>query len=112
MHCLSLREYKRDVIDSLYIIIHRIINICIDHLFTDKLAYYKHLHGGVIFVNQLPRTVTGKLARAKIMDMVLNMLKIGEKTPITNTGNVKKLIDNFQKISIPVDSRRVPERGQ
>ncbi|XP_073948110.1 luciferin 4-monooxygenase-like isoform X2 [Choristoneura fumiferana] len=81
-------------------------------LVADKLAYYKHLHGGVIFVNEFPKTVTGKIARAKVKDMVLNMLKIGEKTPVTNTGNVKKLINNFQQISVPVDSRHVPARAQ
>lgn len=33
--------------------------------FTDKLEDYQHLRGGVIFLDELPKTSTGKEARAK-----------------------------------------------
>ncbi|XP_063541388.1 luciferin 4-monooxygenase-like [Cydia strobilella] len=68
----------------------------IKDLVASKLSDSKHLHGGVIFVDNFPRTVTGKLKRYKILDMVLN----GQNIPdleIPSVGNTKKLISTFQQ---------------
>ncbi|XP_073948108.1 luciferin 4-monooxygenase-like isoform X2 [Choristoneura fumiferana] len=61
----------------------------IKDLVADKLSIHKHLHGGVVFVNDLPRTISGKIARAKVRDMIMNMRKTGDEEYPTNAGNVK-----------------------
>ncbi|XP_073948769.1 luciferin 4-monooxygenase-like [Choristoneura fumiferana] len=69
----------------------------IKDLVAEKLSIYKHLHGGVLFVNDFPRTVTGKIATAKLEELILTQ-KI-EEHDFPNTGNVKKLINTFQQLS-------------
>ncbi|XP_026727201.1 probable 4-coumarate--CoA ligase 2 isoform X2 [Trichoplusia ni] len=41
----------------------------IKELVANKLSYHKRLRGGVIFMNRLPRTSTGKEARAKLQQI-------------------------------------------
>ncbi|KAI5630916.1 AMP-binding enzyme domain-containing protein [Phthorimaea operculella] len=45
----------------------------IKDLVKDKLEYWKHLRGGVIFMEELPITVTTKVDRIKLKDMVLKL---------------------------------------
>lgn len=69
----------------------------IKDLVASKLSDSKHLHGGVIFVDSFPRTVTGKLKRTKILDMVLNEQNMRDME-IPSVGNTKKLISTFQQL--------------
>lgn len=40
---------------------------------AEKMTHFKHLRGGVYFLNHLPKTASGKYLRYKIADMCLNM---------------------------------------
>lgn len=40
---------------------------------AEKLSDYKHLRGGVIFMDKLPKTVSGKIARRELKDMLKAM---------------------------------------
>ncbi|XP_031637198.1 luciferin 4-monooxygenase-like [Contarinia nasturtii] len=42
-------------------------------MISDKLANYKHLEGGVYFVDELPVTPSGKIIRPKIKDIAQNL---------------------------------------
>ncbi|CAH0713646.1 unnamed protein product, partial [Brenthis ino] len=44
----------------------------IKDLVTSKLSKNKALHGGVVFLDRIPMTSTGKLARGKLQEIVLN----------------------------------------
>ncbi|XP_038213270.1 luciferin 4-monooxygenase-like [Zerene cesonia] len=44
----------------------------IKNLVLDKLSKSKELRGGVVFLKELPVTSTGKIARRKLLDIVLN----------------------------------------
>lgn len=43
--------------------------------FTDNLTDTKQLRGGVIFLNEIPMTVTTKIHRRKLKELVLTMDK-------------------------------------
>ncbi|XP_063389113.1 luciferin 4-monooxygenase-like [Cydia fagiglandana] len=45
----------------------------IKDLVATNLSVNKHLHGGVIFVDSFPRTVSGKIIRPKVCDMVIRV---------------------------------------
>ncbi|XP_061722521.1 uncharacterized protein LOC133528985 [Cydia pomonella] len=61
-----------------------------------KLSVPKHIHGGVIFVEDFPRTVAGKIARGKVYDFILEVRKAVSEYPCS--GNTKKLISSFQRL--------------
>ncbi|XP_063541586.1 luciferin 4-monooxygenase-like [Cydia strobilella] len=63
---------------------------------ASKLSAPKHIHGGVIFVEDFPRTVAGKIARGKVYDFVLEVRKAVSEYPCS--GNTKKLISSFQRL--------------
>ncbi|CAK1541687.1 unnamed protein product [Leptosia nina] len=44
----------------------------IKQLVSGKLSKQKELRGGVVFLKELPRTSTGKIARKKLLELVLN----------------------------------------
>ncbi|XP_047999219.1 luciferin 4-monooxygenase-like [Leguminivora glycinivorella] len=50
-----------------------------------KLSVPKHIHGGVIFIVDFPRTVSGKIARGKVQDYVLQYRKAVSEYP--SSGN-------------------------
>lgn len=37
-----------------------------------KLPFFKHLHGGVFFVDKLPMTASGKIQKRKVVEMIMN----------------------------------------
>ena len=43
---------------------------------TDHLSFYKKLRGGVIFVDKLPKTVTGKVERKQLKKWVFDSISI------------------------------------
>lgn len=48
-------------------------------------------------MSDFPRTVTGKIATAKVRELILTHKT--EEPDYPNTGNVKKLINTFQQLS-------------
>ncbi|XP_047999030.1 luciferin 4-monooxygenase-like [Leguminivora glycinivorella] len=71
----------------------------IKDLVANKLSVHKHLHGGVIFVEDFPRTVSGKIIRPKVYDMVLRVqneycdvstLRESSNGTISNSNHVMK----------------------
>ena len=41
---------------------------------TEKVAHYKKLQGGVIFINEVPKSPSGKILRRKLKEMTLEIL--------------------------------------
>ncbi|KAH6924148.1 hypothetical protein HPB50_012812 [Hyalomma asiaticum] len=44
-------------------------------LVAEQTAFHKHLHGGVVFVNHIPKTDTGKYQKRKLRQRHLHLLK-------------------------------------
>lgn len=42
---------------------------------TDQLADYKHLEGGVYFIDEFPLTASGKIIRAKVKEIAQNFYR-------------------------------------
>lgn len=39
------------------------------YVFSDQMASYKRLDGGVYFINEFPMTPSGKVVRSKVKEM-------------------------------------------
>jgi 4-coumarate--CoA ligase len=46
----------------------------VDHV-TKNLTFYKHLHGGVQFMNEFPMTVSGKVQKRKVLELITSRSK-------------------------------------
>lgn len=42
---------------------------------AEKLQFYKHLYGGVYFVDQIPRNLDGKISRQGVRELAIAMRK-------------------------------------
>lgn len=72
-------------------------------IISSKLSAYKQV-SSVIFVDNFPRTISGKIARGKVLEYVLEVHKLGT-SEWPSSGNTKKLISAFQQLSTTSNTR-------
>lgn len=46
------------------------MHIILNNTFSDRVDHWEKLRGGVIIVNEIPRTPTGKLNRGELKNLV------------------------------------------
>ncbi|XP_063628893.1 uncharacterized protein LOC134800323 [Cydia splendana] len=72
-------------------------------IISNKLSAYKQV-SSVIFVDNFPRTISGKVARGKVLEYVLEVQKLGT-SEWPSSGNTKKLISAFQQLNTTGNTR-------
>ncbi|XP_061722242.1 uncharacterized protein LOC133528791 [Cydia pomonella] len=72
-------------------------------IISSKLSAYKQV-SSVIFVDNFPRTISGKIARGKVLEYALEVHKLGT-SEWPSSGNTKKLISAFQQLSTTSNTR-------
>ena len=45
-------------------------------MFPDKVSHYKQLEGGVVFIDEIPKSPSGKILRRKLKEMALGQSKL------------------------------------
>jgi len=43
-----------------------ITTLCQHRIFTDKVSKYKYIRGGISFVDEIPKTLSGKILRREL----------------------------------------------
>ena len=50
----------------------QIVNKMLIFLIVEKVAYYKQLEGGVFFIEEIPKSPSGKILRRKLKEMAVD----------------------------------------